>query len=189
MSKDVFSGTGPFPPIYKVPRPTMTATPTPPPPSASNGKTIWFVLGCGGLLFLLCCGGFGSLAIMGARAIMKEKPGLDAELTSFFNDMAKKDYDAAYGHYPLSVQQQYSRDRFDQATQAVLGATFENYQSYQTTGFRIVYGRPPDVSGPMGTYAHVQGLLKMKDGSQRGFNATLIKEGERWRLYGMNVSF
>jgi hypothetical protein len=157
----------------------------PPPPSRSNKAVLWFVLGCGGILLLLCCGGAGVGGYYGYRIVAAEKPGIDATLTSYFNDAKNKDFNAAYNRMSSTAQQKQSKEQFVAVLSAQPWQSFDKFDSYQTTGIRVFWSSP---GAGGGMSAAVNGAIRFNDGRTGTFSSTLEKQGEEWRILGIHVT-
>lgn len=160
----------------------------PPAPSGGGNRLLWFVLGCGGMLLMMCCGGMGALGFGAYRIVSVEKPGIDAELTAYFNDLKSKDLDAACTHFSNTVLRRQTKEQVMAALNTPIWQSFDGFESYQTAGIQVFWGRPVAPGEPAATTASVNGTIRFKDGRTGTFTATMEKQGEQWRIFGINAN-
>jgi hypothetical protein len=158
---------------------------TPQPPAKSGNRALWILLGVFGAMLLLCCGGIGSIAYFGFGEIIAEKPGIDVELTAFFNDIKNKDIDAAYSRFASTSVRQPKRE-FDRVFKIPEWQKLTGYASYRTTSVEIHKGTSVIPGQPPSTNANVYGEIRYDDGTMSWFKAVMLKDGEQWRVFTVN---
>lgn len=143
-----------------------------PAPSGGGNRALWFILGCGGMLLMMCCGGMGALGFGAYRIVSVEKPGIDAASTHFSNTVLRRQ----------------TKEQVMAALNTPIWQSFDGFESYQTAGIQVFWGWPVAPGEPAATTASVNGTIRFKDGRTGTFTATMEKQGEQWRIFGINAN-
>ncbi len=79
-------------------------------------------------------------------------------------------------------------DKFKKELDSELVKSYSDYESMQIGTSNIMFMANTDPDMPTGQVAKISGIIKYKDGSTARFLATLQREDEAWRIWGINVS-
>ncbi len=152
----------------------------------SSLKVLWIVLGIVGGTVALCAISCGLVGYFGYRTITKEQPLVQAVLDRFMKAMAAKDTQGAGALFSARAADQAAQ--LQQMLQGPYASLFEKYQSLTINSFRIRAGTRTGIAGFQGMTAEVRGVIQYEDSSIRTFKAVLLKEGDQWMLYSINIS-
>jgi hypothetical protein len=136
---------------------------------------------------ICACVGIAGLFGKGITEIITEQPKVESVIDAYMKAMTG--HDANKGHALLSTRAQRTVSSTDIETllEGNNSLLFDDYKSVAVTDFTYTINSDPDPDIPQGQVAEVQGVISYSDGFTRTFTAILEKEGEEWRLYGINI--
>lgn len=166
------------------------ATPLPAPAKKSNRNA--FIIVIGALLVGLCCIG-GSVGVAGligtgVLKVITEKPKVEIVIDGYMRAMADQDAKNAYTLFSTRAQRNVSLADIEKFVSGNNYKVFEGYESIATADFNLTLTSDPDPTMPQGLVAEVDGMISYAAGFTGDFSAVLEKEGDEWRLYGINVN-
>jgi hypothetical protein len=141
----------------------------PPPARQGRGALFWTGLGCGGclLLVLLGIGGFAAFIYFAAR-------GPRETVTEHLQNVRAGKLDAAYEALAPPYQQQVSREAF-----AAFVARHKGLQRFSDFSYRNY--------NTDGAHASLGGFVNSDGGDRETATYTLVQDGGRWRITGIDV--
>jgi len=165
----------------------ITGTPPPAPANTSNRKV--FIIGGVLLVFMCLCVGVTGLAIgAGMVEAFTETPKVEIVIDAYMIAMADQDAGKVYTLMSTRAKRHVSLADIEQLLVGNNYMVFEGYRSLAVTDFTINLTSDPDPDIPQGEVAEVQGMISYDGGFTGDFYAVLEKEGDEWRLHGINVN-
>ena len=158
-------------------------------PSGSGSsalKVVGIVLAVIGGMVALCCIGCGIFGYIGYRTVKEEQPKVQAALDRFMKAMAAKDPQQA-GKL-LSSRATLTVEQLGQMLQGPRASLFEKYQRLTIDEFHLRAGTRTLVPGFQGITVEAGGTFQYQGGTIRTFKAILLKEGEQWKLYSIDIT-
>jgi hypothetical protein len=165
-------------------------TPLPAPAKKSNRNV--FIILVGALLVSLCCigaiVGVAGLIGTGVFKVITEKPKVEFVIDEYMRAMADQDAKNAYTLFSTRAHRNISLADIEKFVSGNNYRVFEGYESIAMADFNLTLTSDPDPTMPQGLVAEVSGMISYADGFTGDFSAVLEKEGDEWRLYGINVN-
>jgi hypothetical protein len=170
-------------------QPTLADTRLPPakPPTKPSHRT-WWIVGIVAAAILVCsvvCG------ILFGSAIFKsivERPNVEKVIDQFMRAMAEKDADRAYALFSSRSKRKTPLADIEKLTEGNNYKLFEGYRSVELTNLNLQAAISTNPDSPQGTVGNANGTISYDGNFTGAFRATLEKEGENWRIFGINVT-
>ncbi len=109
-------------------------------------------------------------------------------MDEFMSAMADKDAAKAYALFSIRSQRNTTLADVEKLLDGNNYILFEGYRSVTLRNLNLsaAFNSNPDL--PQGTVAKVEGTVSYEGGFTGAFNAVLEQEGDKWRLFGINVT-
>lgn len=157
-------------------------------------RWVWVVLLCMAGLCLLVAGGFGIYKLVGphlsALTPQDDQTQIQKTLDQFMQALSKKEIDSAYAMLSSSGQKDAPKSRMRQMVQGTNFTVFEKYQSTEVEQSSISQSyRAGQGQNARTVQAYIAGYFHYSDGVKRRFTASLVKEGNTWKIDVFSVDW
>jgi hypothetical protein len=164
-----------------------TAAPSPRVAKKSN-RNVLIIAGVLLVLTCLCVGIAGTGIGVSMRELLTERPKVESVIDDYLNAMADQDARRAYALMSTRAKRYVPLADIEIGLQGNNYVVFEGYRSLEVIDFTITLSSDPDPDMPQGVVAEVQGMISYTDSFTGDFYAILEKEGDEWRIHGINVN-
>jgi hypothetical protein len=141
------------------------------------------------LVFICLCVGIAGAGIgMSMRELFTQGPTIESVIDAYMIALADQDAQRAYALMSTRAKRNVSLADIEMGLQGNNYTVFEGYQSLTVTDLTINFTSDPDPDMPQGEVAEVQGMISYTYDFTGTFAVVLEKEGDEWRIYGINVN-
>jgi len=175
-------------PVLAETSPTMTPSAT---STKKSNRKVFLIIAMALLVGLCCIGasvGVDGLVRRGGFKVGTEMPKVEKVIDEYMRAMANQDASKAYSLISTRAKRNVSLGDVEKGLEGNNYTVFEGYESIAVANFNLNLTSDPDPTMPQGLVAEVDGTISYADGFTGDFNAVLEKEGDEWRLYGINVN-
>jgi len=155
-------------------------------PPPRRNSALWWVIG-GGLAAMCCCGGpcIGML-VPGVYVLVSEGANVGQVVTGFLEDINAKRTDSALDRFSANAISEASLTR-EKMEELADDPNFRGAAKASVSSINIKSNFNSDPKVPQGTFAEASGSISYSGGDSGTFNATLQKEGGKWRLRFLRI--
>jgi len=117
-----------------------------------------------------------------------QKGEVEQIIDHFMCAMANKDVDAAYALFVTRYREQTPLSNFEEMLEGNNYVLFEGYQHVEVTYLYLATAMNTDPNRPQGKVIEAKGTILYEGGLAGSFTATLEKENDVWKLFGIYVT-
>jgi hypothetical protein len=137
----------------------------------------------------LCSGSLALLVWRGTVAALDENNGVGVTIDRFMQAASRGDVESAYDQFSERGKHNTPLERLQEFfSHPVNNALFAGYQRSQVENVNVTQKANSDPNAAQGTVAEINGTLTYEGGYTGNFEAMLEREGNGWKLYGINVT-
>jgi hypothetical protein len=154
-------------------------------------KRLWMISGALVLGSLVCLGLLtaGVIALSGALVTFaSERERVERVLDGFMRAVEDKDTARAYTFMSRRATKLWAMSRMEGMIKGNNYVIFDGYRSLQVSDITIGFQSSPQPGEPQGIVAQVSGSVTYDCGYTGDFEAVLEKEGDNWRIFGIQVN-
>jgi hypothetical protein len=172
------------------PEPVLSAHPAMPVSNLNKKSNRNQLLIITGLVLVVCLGVCVCLALGGGAfgSIFKEQAPVEAVIDNFMKAMVQKDTETAFSLFSTRARRQMDIKDLEKMLKGNNYALFDGYQSIQISNFNVSVAANTNPDQPQGKVAKVNGTVLYTGNISGSFDAVLEKEGNTWRLHGINIT-
>lgn len=157
--------------------------------SQAKSRKKALIIGAVLLVGLCLCVGFGVVTSDASPfRVAAQRRDIGTVIDAFMRAMANKDAGQAQALFSARAKKQTTRSAIEKIFESNDFVLFYGYMNVEVASLYIgpVVSTNPDA--PQGIIARVSGRLAYEGGYRGSFQATLEKEGNEWRLHGIQVT-